>query len=276
MPAERHDKGFPVSRRGSGPKFHKRFKPDEEQSGRTASDGTRFGVQLQEAVHRKLTSLGVDHTVFENGHPVARSERIELVVETGYPDVPTVEFQYTLREGVRGKITDFLRAAIQRADQSVPRVYLELRVGEWVRTNELADQVVRLVREIARNIRSFAHEPGNAIGLVARFVKRRAQEPEPMSLFAAIGPKARAWLIGLHVAIKAAKKVAEDALRVAAAAARKKLQRDLRASQAITRHSTLFHLVGVIRDRVHGFQPHPVPAYATSQTSHPLRMPFRR
>ncbi len=276
LPAERHDKGFPVSRRGSGPKFHKRFKPNDEQTDRRSSDGPRFGVQLQEAVDRKLAGLGVDHTVFENGHPFARSERIELVVATGYPDVPTVEFQYTLREGVQGKITDFLRAAIQRADQSAPRVYLEIHVGERIRTNELADQVVRVIRSIVRDIRSFAREHGNAIGLVARFVKRRAQEPEPMSLFAAIGTKARAWLHGLVVAIEAAKKAAVFALRKAEAAAKKTLLRELRADNTITRHSTHFHLVDVFRDRVHGFQPHPVPAYATSQTSHPLRMPFRR
>ncbi|MEI6511132.1 MAG: hypothetical protein WCO25_03765 [Candidatus Uhrbacteria bacterium] len=276
MPAERHDKGFPVSRRGSGPKFHKRFKPNDEQSDRRGSDGPRFGVQLQDAVDRKLTSLGVDHQVFENGHPFARSERIELVVETGYPDVPIVAFQYTLRDNVRGKITDFLRAAIQRADQSVPRVYLELRVGEWVRTNELADQVVRLVRSIVRDIRSFAREPGNVIGLVAHFAKRRAQDPEPMSLFAAIGTKARTWLNGLLVAIEVAKKVAEETLRKAEAAAKKKLALERRASRAVTGHPTLFHLVGIIRDGFRGFHPHPTPAFATSQVSHPRRMPFRR
>lgn len=276
MRATRRDDGLPHTRRQSGPKFHRRFKPNEEQSDRRASDGTRFGVQLQEAVHRKLIGLGVGHQVFENGHPVARSERIELVVETGYPDVPTVAFQYTLRDNVRGKITDFLRAAIQRADQSVPRVYLELRVGEWVRTNELADQVVRLVRSIVRDIRSFAREPGNVIGLVAHFAKRRAQDPEPMSLFAAIGTKARAWLNGLLVAIEAAKKVASDALRKSEAEARKRLHRDLRESRGVMRSSTVFHMVVAIRDRIHGFQPHPAPAYATSQTSHPLRMPFRR
>lgn len=276
MRANRHDSGHPYSRRQSGPKFRARFRPNENQNDGVSNDSPRFGVQVQESVGLRLDRLDVDHEVFENGHPYARSERVELRVSTGYPDVPTVEFQYTLREGVNGKKTDFLRAAIQRPDQSVPRVYLEIRLNERMRVNELADQVVRVIRSIVRDIRSFAREKGNVIGLVTRFEKRRAQDPEPISLFATIGIKARTWLNGLVEAIETAKQIAALALRKAEAVAKKKLLLERRANPPVTRNSTVFHLVAVIRDRFHGFQPHPVPAYPTNQTSRPLRMPFRR
>ncbi len=284
MRAERRDNGLPFTRRQSGDKYHRRIH-DGDEARKDASRGNKpFGVQLQERIHDVLTRGNVDHDYFANGHPYARSERVELRVRGR--DDKEVEFQVTLIDADKkpGKVTDLFRAAIQRTDQTVPRVYLVIRMRERMRVNELADRVFHAIRDVMATIATYVPEPGNVIGLVLRIVNRRALPLLTLNLFAAISANARGYLNGLLAGIEAAKQAARDALAKVELEAKRKLAR--LALSAVTRSSTTFHMVVAVRDSLHGFRAHPVPsfatasdgkpAFATSQVSHPLRMPFRR
>lgn len=186
---------LPKTRRRSGPRFRRR---QHHQEATAPGNENRFGILLQAAVHQKLRQLHVEHRTIPNNDPGARSERIELVVETGRADVPSVEFQYTLHHRTRPKIRDFLRAAIQRASQVVPRVYLEIELKTRLRVHELPDRVAHAIRRIVEKIGSFVREAGNTVGLVMRVDERgRALTPEPLTLFQMIGSRAREWLLSL-------------------------------------------------------------------------------
>ena len=274
MRAERRDNGLPFTRRQSGDKYHRRIH-DGDEARKDASRGDKpFGVQLQERTHVILSRGNIDHEYYENAHPIARNERIELRVRDR--DGMTVEFQVTMIDADKkpGKVTDFFRAAIQRADQAVPRVYLVIRMRDRMRVNELADRVFHAIREIMTTIGTYVPEPGNVVGIVLRIANRRALPLLPLNLFAAISAKARGFLNGLLAGIEAAKQAVKDALAMAELEAKRKLAR--LALLAVTRDSSAFHMVVAVRNSLHGFHPHPVPAYASIQTHHPLRMPFRR
>lgn len=193
MRTRRDFQSFPDARRRAGPKVRRRKARKKEKARHGQS--LRYGIRLQEAVHRHLARLGITHRVIGNDEPLARAARVELVVETGVSDPTHVEFQYTLRRQTRPKILQFVRAAIGRKSTAVPRVYLEIK-GPDMSVNELADRVAHAIRRIVDSIDSFAREPGNVIGLLLRVNEdKRALPPESISLFGSVGTKARAALV---------------------------------------------------------------------------------
>lgn len=220
-----------------------------------------------------LRRLDIDHAVVENDSSYAHSERIELIVYTGDRDIDRVEFQYTLRHQTRPKIFEFLRAAIRRPSTTIPRVYLEVVLANEMYVDALADRIARTIKDIVRNVRSYAAEAGNAIGLTLRFDKQeRRLPPEPLSLIDMIGKRARAAIEVLLAAIDAARRATEAAAKAARREAMERLREHM---LAVARNGKFYQAFLVATRPFRGFDPHPVPAYAKSQTRHPLRMPFR-
>ncbi len=279
MPIRDSSHGNAETRRRSGRKdsrTERKERRERRAKGRmiSGSNAERHGIQLQAAVHRALDRLRIDHLVIPNDHPYARSERVELIVTTGDTDINRVEFQFTLRHQTRPKIFQFLQAAIRHATQTAPRVYLEIALRAEMYVDSLADHVARTIKDIVRNVRAYSREAGNAIGLTLNFdAQNRRLPPEPLSLLGMIGKKARAGIETLLAGIEAARLAAEAAAKVARREAMERLRENM---LTVAKKGRFYEAFLVVTRPFRGFDPHPAPAFASSQTRHPMRMPFRR
>jgi len=233
----------------------------------------RFGILLKEAVAKQLARLGVPHTLYDFKGDYARAERVELAILNRDGSTTIMEIDWTLRRGVRGKITDFVRAATMRDDWSVPRVYLEIEDRVGFALKPMAERVAHAIREITSGLDRFLKriEQGNVIGLALVLDHERKAELIPMRLMRMIGSRARDWLEGLLIA-----REAEEELRARKSPA---TTRPLphQTATAPTRHAPHFWRAFIREVAFHtGFTPNPTPVYAQAQRNHPLRMPYRR
>lgn len=287
---QRHFQGNAEARRRSGPKQSRaerrtRFERRALQRGKTDQPTERrFGILLKEAVAKQLARIGVPHKLYDYQEEYARSERVELAVFSRNGGTTVFEIDWTLRRGVRGKITDFIRAATVRASTDVPRVYLEIEDRVGYALKPLAERVAHAIRDIMSRLERLARraEQGNVIGLALIIDHGRKAELLPMRLMRMIGVKARSMLIGLlgamrppdpgpeHHAIVPAKQ--EEA---APEAQPTPVRRPPRAASQPRGRPSLFQSFLKAWDRFPGFVPHPVPVFAT-RADFPLRMPFRR
>ncbi len=269
-----------VSRRRSGPKqsrTERRERFERRELGRQSPEPgveNRFGIKLQTAVDKALARLAVPHRSIDYRDDYARDERVELVLLNDERTEAIAEVQFTLRRGIRGKIEDFLRAAIVRPLRDVPRFYLEIEDHIGLSLKPMAERIAHAIRDLLDAIGDWSRraEPGNAIGVALVFDHHQETKFFPLRLAKSLGSRARHMLESLFAppAPAAPEPVPEPpaadepkpvvARRPAVAANHGPIQR--------------FH---AMLNRIHtGFDPHPVPAYASNQTRHPLRMPFRR
>lgn len=247
----------------------------------------RFGIKLQAAVDKCLSRLGVPHRSIDYRDDYARSERVELVLLSNDRTTAIAEVQFTLRRGIRGKIEDFLRAAIVRADRVVPRFYLEIEDHIGLNLRPMGERLAHALRDIVDELGDWLPraEAGNVIGVALVFDQHQETKFFPMRLLRILGPRARgrlqATIDAIEEAARRAAALAAEAVLRAAAAAAKIARRDtvLRLREhmlAATERGRFYQaFLGAARPFL-GFDPHPAPAFATSQTRHPLRMPFRR
>jgi hypothetical protein len=223
--------------------------------------------------------MGIPHRVYHGNQPYARSERVELAVETEIRSVPMVEFQFTLRHQTRPKIKDFLRAAIRRTHQHVPRVYLEIDHPDELNVEAIGDRVAKTIRDIAYDVarrgHAYAREAGNVIGLTLGFdAEGKRLTPTPLSLLAMIGTEARAYIVRTVASMIAAHKRAYLKAWHRAKEANRQERLDRRAERPTLRQTVLFYLRGAHPDVAPAFVP--IPALVATQLDYPLRMPYRR
>ena len=260
------------AKRRSGPKQsrterHQRFeRRAREREGQNPDVEHRFGIKLQGAVDKALSRIGVPHRSIDYRDAVAREERIELILLGDDRSTAIAEVQFTLRRGVRGKIEDFLRAAIARPLRDVPRLYLEIEDHIGLNLKPMADRIAHAIRDLLDDIGAWLDraEPGNAIGVALVFDHHEPTKFFPMRLARQLGSRARKVLAELF----SPKAVVPPEPEPAPAVVRRKPVAAYRGP--IQRIYDWFH------QHHRGFIPHPAPAYARSHTSHPLRMPFRR
>jgi hypothetical protein len=150
--------------------------------------------------------MKVPHRLVPNDDDYARTDRIELIMLDASGARPIVEIQYTLRRGVRGKITDFIRAATERASTEVPRIYLEIEDKIGCKLRAMADRLAHAIRDIVNDLGRLTKSPeqGNAVGLAVVFAENKSTKIFPMSLMGNLGTRAVSMLKALLPARKPA------------------------------------------------------------------------
>lgn len=231
-------------------------KPHHQNGG---GEDPRLGIKLHRAVSVRLTQLGIEHEGYGNKHPVARAERIEFLIDTGRRRCPFIKVQHTLRHGTKPKIFDFILAAITGEDTDVPRVYLEIDAPRNMQAKDLAERVAYSIQKIVRQICDLPREIGNVIGFTLDATSRNWRDSlSRISLLGMLEDAARSAIVGIYHGMNAARHAA-TLVKI-----------------ATNRAGPIHRIIGATLRECHGFRAHPVPAFATSQVSHPLRMPFRR
>lgn len=263
------------AKRRSGPKQSRTDRRERferralERKNPESSVEKRFGIKLQASVDKALARLAIPHHSVDYRDPYAREERIELVLLKDDRSTAIAEVQFTLRRGIRGKIQDFLRAAIVRPFRDVPRFYLEIEDHIGLNLKPLAERIAFAIRDLLNEIRIWTEraEPGNAIGVALVFDRHTPTKFFTLRLARQLGSRARKMLEDLLAPVVVNEPEPMPAKPATKSVAVQRVQPQ--------NHGPVQRVVSWLQKHG-GFTPHPPPAHGMSQTRHPLRMPFRR
>ncbi len=149
------------------------------------------GLKLEHLVSDQLDRLGIEYEHFIGDDPMNVVQKVDFRLHSPIRDYP-MDFQITLRQGMRNKIRGFVGAALETAKRGT-RVYLEIIASKamFFRDAErLARAIAKTMRQILFSYSQF--EAGNLLGIRVRVTRKGHTHIKRFSLLYEAG---RDWVI---------------------------------------------------------------------------------